>query len=51
MKELLQHWELEVIVFVPTGSFPGLLELWIGMTRNLPTEGKQQGVAIMDLRI
>lgn len=27
LKELLQHWELEVIVCMPTASFSGLLEL------------------------
>lgn len=44
MKELLQHRELEVI-HMPTASFARLLELWIGVRRNLPTEGKQLSVA------
>lgn len=45
MKELLEHWKLEVIVRMPTASFSELLELWIEVTRNHLTEGKQLSVA------
>lgn len=45
MKELLEHWKLEVIVHMPRASFPELLELWIEVTINHLTEGKQLSVA------
>lgn len=45
MKELLEHWKLEVIVRMPAASFSELLELWIEVTRNHLTEGKQLSVA------